>query len=84
MLATSQQAQMLLANFWQNACDKSETCGENVNGETQEAAKALLHGSSRQGKYREHICLEHFIFKMSPQNGHYTSVHGKNRGTMFS
>ena len=28
----------------QNAhvCDKSETCGENVNGETQEAAKALL------------------------------------------
>ena len=54
-MTVSQQAQMLMANFWQNACDKSETCGENVNGETQEAAKALLHGSGRQGKYREHI-----------------------------
>ena len=67
MLATSQQAQMLLANFWQNACDKSETCGKIL------MEKALLHGSGRQGTY---ICFEHFIFKMSPQNGYHTSVHG--------
>ena len=45
----------------QNAhvCDKSETCGENVNGETQGAAKAL---SSGQGTYALKFYLKGNIF----------------------
>ena len=41
-----------------HVCDKLEICRQNVNGETQEAAKALLHIlSDRQATYDFNISL---------------------------